>query len=92
MARKTRYSTFDLLRPVLQVGLCASGLLGGLIMGAVIVYATGLWSKFAIVMNTPFDEMTTQDMLVGCGSILIVFACGWLGAKVGLALMTKLQP
>ena len=91
MARRTRYSTFDLLRPVLQVGLCASGLLGGLIMGAVIVYATGLWSAFGILMNTPYDSMTTKDFFVGLGSVLIVFACGWLGARVGLALMAKVQ-
>ena len=91
MARKTRYSTFDLLRPVLYVGLLVSGPLVGLIMGAVIVYATGLWNAFGIVMSTPFDSMTTKDFFVVIGSVLIVFACGWLGARVGLALSAKFQ-
>jgi len=91
MARRTRYSAFDLLRPVIPASLCVFGLLGGLITGAGIIYVTGLWKEFGLAMKTPFDSMTNQDMFVVIGSILLVFASGWLGARIGIAMASKFQ-
>ena len=89
MARRTRYSTFDLIRPVIPASLCVFGLLGGLITGAAVIYATGLWREFGLAMKTPFESMSNKDMFVVIGSVLLVFASGWLGARIGIALAAK---
>jgi hypothetical protein len=42
MARRTRYSTFHLLQPLLQAAICGAGLLGGLALGVLVAFGTGL--------------------------------------------------
>jgi len=92
MARRRRTSTFGLLRPLIQAATCAAGLLGGIAIGAWIVFSTGLLSKWGQVLSAPLDSMTKNDLFIVIGSIAIVFGLGWLGARIGLTLAAKMQP
>lgn len=91
MARRTRYSTFHLLQPLLQAAICAAGLLAGITVGALVVYGTGLLSKSGQVLTAPLDSMTMIDLLIVTGSIAIIFAFSWIGARIGLALAAKMR-
>jgi len=91
MVRRTTSSTFGLLRPLIQAVICGAGLLGGIAVGAWIIFSTGLLSKWGQALSTPLDSMTKNDLLIVIGSIAIVFGLGWLGARIGLALAAKIQ-
>lgn len=92
MARRTRYSTFHLLQPLLQAIVSGGGLLGGLAVGVLVAFCTGLLKKSGEVLNAPLGSMTKIDLLIVGGSIAIIFGFGWLGARIGLALITKMRP
>lgn len=85
MARRGGTSIGRTLRAGIQTIICALGLLGGLVAGAAIVYFTGLWFKFGNALRTPFDAMANSDLLAIVGTIVIVFGCGWIGARWGMA-------
>lgn len=90
--RRTRYSTFHMLQPLLQAAICGAGLFGGITVGVLVVFGTGLLRKSGQVLSAPLDAMTKIDLLIIIGSIAIIFAFGWLGARIGLALAAKIRP
>jgi len=92
MARRTRYSTFHLLQPLLQAAICGAGLLGGIAVGVWVAFSTGLLGKSGQALSAPLDSMTKFDLLIVIGSIAIIFGFGWLGARIGLALAAKMRP
>lgn len=85
MARRTVTSIGHHLRVGMQAVICGAGLLGGLITGAAIVYLSGLWLEFADALETPLDSMTKSDLIVIAATVVIVFGCGWVGARWGMA-------
>ena len=91
MARRKVSSTHHTLRVGIQAVICGIGLLGGLISGAAIVYLSELWIKFGAALKTPFDSMTKSDAIVIAATMVIVFGCGWLGARLGIQLAARIE-
>jgi hypothetical protein len=88
---KRNISSDHTLRVGLQAVICGVGLLGGLILGAAIVYLGGFWQEFGEVWKTPLDSMTTVDLIVVAATLVIVFGCGWLGARWGIARAARIE-
>lgn len=92
MIRKTESSLDHVLRTVTQSVLCGAGLLGGLTIGAVIIYVSGLWNELDRVLGTPLQSLTIRDLIMAIAPFAIVFGCGWLGTRCGMALAAKVEP
>ena len=74
-----------------QTIICAAGLLGGLVIGAAIIYLSGLWHEFGVVLKTPLDAMTKSDLIVVAATVVIVFGCGWVGARWGIQRAARIE-
>jgi hypothetical protein len=91
MARRTRLSSADVLRPVMRTVLCAAGLVGGLAVGGFIIYVTGLWNELGRVVDKPPQGLTKVDLIMAGAPFVVVLGCGWLGARWGMNLAAKLE-
>lgn len=91
MARRTVTSVNRNIRVGMQAVICGAGLLGGLIIGAAIIYLSGLWHEFGDVLKTPLDSMTKSDLIVVAGTVVIVFGCGWVGARWGIQRAARIE-
>ena len=91
MARRNVSSIDHTLRVGAQAVICGVGLLVGLVMGASIVYLTGLWQEFGDVLKTPFESLTKMDLIVAAATIVIVFGCGWVGARWGIEKAARIE-
>ena len=74
------------LRPLILTVICGAGLLGGIAVGASVVLSTGIL-QWAPVLGTALDSIIAPAV-----SIAIVSSLGWLGAKIGLAIIARMQP
>jgi hypothetical protein len=72
------------LRPFIQAAICGGGLLGGLAVGAVIVFGTG-FIQLGELLGTPRDFV-----IIIVVSIAVVFGLAWLGVTIGLALARRI--
>jgi hypothetical protein len=75
------------LRPVIQAAISGAGLLGGVAVGAWIVFGTGLLDWAQKVLDIPLESIILPAALMA-----IVFGLGWLGLTVGLATARKIAP
>jgi len=91
MARRPVSSIDHNLGVVRQTIICAAGLLGGLTIGATIVYLSGLWHEFGAVLKTPLDSMTKSDLIVVAATVVVVFGCGWVGARWGIQRAARIE-
>jgi hypothetical protein len=64
MNRRSVSSIDHNLRVGMQAVICGVGLLAGPIIGAAIVYLSGLWQEFGDALKTPLDSVTKNDLLV----------------------------
>jgi hypothetical protein len=74
------------LRPLILSVICGAGLLGGIAVGTSVVLSTGIL-HWAPVLGTALDSIIAPAV-----SIVIVSSLGWLGAKIGLAIIARMQP
>ncbi len=74
------------LRPLILTVICGAGLLSGIAIGALVVLGTGVL-QWAPVLGTALDSIIAPAV-----SIAIVSSFGWLGAKIGLAIIARMQP
>jgi hypothetical protein len=91
MARRTKRSSGNVLKPVLQAVICATGLACGVAMGSFIIYVSGLWSELGRVVGKPLDEITKMDLLFASAPFAVMVGCGWLGIWWGIRLAGKLE-
>jgi hypothetical protein len=91
MNRRPVSSIDHTLRVGMQAVICGAGLLAGLILGATIVYLSGLWQEFGEVLKTPLDSMTTADLIAVAATLVIVFGCGWVGARWGIQRAARIE-
>jgi hypothetical protein len=75
----------------MQTLYCAAGLLGGLALGAFIIYVSGLWNKLEPLLGKPLDTLTTTDLVMVGAPFFVVLGCGWLGARWGMRMAAKLE-
>jgi hypothetical protein len=75
----------------MQAAICGVGLLAGLMTGAAMVYLSGLWIKFDAALKSPLNSMTKNDAIVIAATMVIVFGCGWLGARLGIQLAARIE-
>lgn len=92
MSRRTRFPKTYVLTSVIQAVICGVGFLGGLAIGTFIIYVSGLWNKLERVLSMSLDSMTMSDLLMAAAPLAIVFGCGWLGTRCGMALAAKAVP
>lgn len=74
------------LHPLILTVICGAGLLGGIVIGVAVVLSTGIL-QWAPVLGTALDSIIAPAV-----SIAIVSSLGWLGAKIGLAIIARMQP
>ena len=91
MTRNREPSIDHFLRIVLPPVLCGAGLLGGLTIGGVIIYFSGLWNQFDRVVGMSLNFLTILDLITAIAPFVIVIGCGWLGARGGMALLAKVE-
>ncbi len=91
VARRPVTSIDHNLRVGMQAVICGVGLLVGLIIGAAIVYLSGLWHEFGDVLKTPLASMTKSDLIVVAATVVIVFGCGWVGARWGIQRAARIE-
>ncbi len=91
MARRTKWSSGDALKSVLQAVICATGLVCGVALGSFIIYVSGLWSELGRVVGKPLDEITIMDLIVASAPFAVMIGCGWLGVWWGMRLAGKLE-
>ena len=75
----------------MQTMICGAGLLIGLVLGATIVYLSGLWQEFGSVMKTPLDAWTAADLIVIAATLVIVFGCTWAGVHWGIQRAARIE-
>jgi hypothetical protein len=90
MRRRHASSIAPVIRATAQVVVCGIGLAAGLIVGAVVIFFTGLWSEFGESVRTSIDSMTKNDLLVIAATTVIVFGCAWLGLRWGISRAVRL--
>jgi hypothetical protein len=91
MARRHVTSIDHHLGVAMQTMICGAGLLAGLVLGATIVYLSGLWQEFGSVLKTPLDSWTTADLIVVAATLVIVFGCGWAGVSWGIERAARIE-
>lgn len=92
MIRKTESSFNHLLRTVMQSVLCGVGLIGGITIGAVIIYVSGLLNELDRVVGTPLQSLTILDLIMAIAPFAIIIECGLLGTRCGMALAANIEP
>jgi len=75
----------------MQTLICGAGLLIGLVLGAAIVYLSGLWQEFGAVLKTPLDSWTATDLIVIAATLVIVFGCSWVGVRWGIQVAARIE-
>lgn len=91
MVRRNVSSVNHSLRVGIQGLICAVGLLGGLVIGAAVIYFSGLWHEFGRVLKTPLESMTKIDLIVVAATVVIVFGCGWIGVRWGMQRAARIE-
>ena len=91
MARRPVTSIDHNLGVAMQTMICGAGLFIGLVLGAIIVYLSGLWQQFGAVLKTPLDSWTTADLIVIAVTLVIVFGCSWAGVRWGIQRAARIE-
>jgi len=91
MARRKRLHVVHVLVPLTQAIICAAGLVGGLTIGAVILYLSNLWSALDRVLITPPGSLTIIDLALGISPFVIVAVCSWVGVRLGMAFAYRID-
>ena len=86
MARRKRILTYPILVTMAQVIVCAAGMLGGLTIGAVIIFVSGMWDALDRVLIAPTEAMSLIDLGLAFVTVAIVVVCGWFGIRLGMVL------
>jgi len=68
-----------------QAAICATGLLGGLAVGAWILFATD-FMRSEKLFGIPPDSIVLTVL-----SVALIFALAWFGVRIGLALARKVD-
>ncbi len=84
MARRKRILTYQILVTMAQVIVCAGSMLGGLTIGAVIIFVSGPWDALDRVLIAPTDSMLLFDFGLAFVTVAIVVVCGWFGIRLGM--------
>jgi hypothetical protein len=90
MARRKRVSFGDLFKPVLQAVLCGAGLLGGLALGGLVIFMSGLWNQLDRVLGMPLNSASITELIMAGAAFAVVIGCGWLGTRYGMILAARL--
>ena len=88
MARR-RLSSSDVFYPVVQTLLCAAGLLGGLVLGVLVIFITGLWNQLDRVLGRPLNSSSMSELIMAAAAFVVVIGCGWLGTRYGMVLAAR---
>ena len=91
MVRRNVSSVNHSFRVAIQAVICAAGLLGGLVIGAAIIYLSGLWHEFGSVLKTPVESMTKTDLMMAAATVMIVFGCGWVGVRLAMQRAARIE-
>ena len=91
MRRRHVSSIAPVIRATAQLVVCGLGLAGGLIVGALVIFFTGLWRDFGESIRTSIDSMTKDDLVVVAGTTVIVFGCAWLGLRWGISRAVRID-
>lgn len=90
MARKKRVSLGDVFKPALKALLCAAGLLGGLAIGGLVIFISGLWNQLDRVLGMPLNSASITELIMAGAAFAVVIGCGWLGTQYGMILAARL--
>lgn len=91
MARRPVTSIDHNLGVAIQTMISGAGLLGGLVLGAAIVYLSGLWQEFGEVLKTPLDSWAAADVIVIAATLAIVVGCSWVGVRWGIQRAARIE-
>ena len=91
MVRRRRRSSANVIKPVLQAVIGATGLACGVAIGSLIIYVSGLWNELGRVVGKPFNELTKMDLLFVGAPFAVMVGCGWLDTWWGMRLAEKLE-